>query len=87
MKNHIKDKINSLNPIVREKLLKRLAAESLAKKYNLEINFNQINQDDYIDSITKAQIIKDKNLTELTNKADLSQKNYEPITSQFKNKN
>jgi hypothetical protein len=37
MKKDIKEKINSLDPIVREKLLKRLAAERLAKKHNLEI--------------------------------------------------
>ena len=32
MKQNLKEKINNLNPKVREKLLKRLAAEALEKK-------------------------------------------------------
>lgn len=60
MKKELKDRIISLDPIVREKLFKRLAAEKVAKKHNLEIDFNEIKQEDYIDAITKAQISKNK---------------------------
>ena len=69
MKKEIKEKINSLDPIVREKLIKRLAAERLAKKHNLEIDFNKVKQENYIDAITKAQINQDKKLSELQKKA------------------
>lgn len=71
MKQEMKDKINSLDPIVREKLLKRLAAERVAKKHNLEINFDEINQEDYVDEITKANINEVKKLSELQKKAIL----------------
>ena len=71
MKKEMKEKINSLDPIVREKLLKRLAAEKVAKKHNLEINFDEIKQEDYVDAITKAQIYEVKKLSELQKKAIL----------------
>jgi hypothetical protein len=69
MKKEMKDKINAPDPIVREKLIKRLAAERIANKHDLEINFNEIKQEDYIDEITKARISKEKNLSEIQKKA------------------
>jgi ABC-type branched-subunit amino acid transport system substrate-binding protein len=79
MKKEMKDKINSLDPIVREKLLKRLAAERVAKTHNLEINFDEINQEDYVDEITKAKINEVKKLSELQKKAIvLNLKNSKP---------
>lgn len=54
MKQVMKDKINSLDPRVREKLIKRLAAEKMAKEYNVEINFDEINLDDFAKELTDA---------------------------------
>jgi hypothetical protein len=71
MKKEIKERINALHPEVRKKLLRRLAAENLAKKLNLEIDFSKINQDDYIEEINKAKVNQDKKLTELQKKAIL----------------
>jgi hypothetical protein len=57
MRQEMKDKINSLDPRVREKLRKRLAAEKIAKKYNVEINFDEIDLDNFakylVDAIQK----------------------------------
>jgi len=71
MKKETKERINALHPEVRKKLLRRLAAENLAKKLNLEIDFSNINQDDYIEEINKAKVNQDKKLTELQKKAIL----------------
>lgn len=60
MKQVMKDKINSLDPRVREKLIKRLAAEKMAKEYNVEINFDEINLDDFAKELTDAIRIRDK---------------------------
>ena len=54
MKQEMKDKINSLDPLVREKLIKRLAAEKVAKKNNVEINFDEIDLDDFVNVLIKA---------------------------------
>ncbi len=50
----MKDKINSLDPRVREKLIKRLAAEKIAKKYNVEINFDEIDLDNFAKDLADA---------------------------------
>ncbi len=54
MKQAMKDKINSLDPRVREKLIKRLAAEKIAKKYNVEINFDEIDLDNFAKELADA---------------------------------
>ena len=60
MKKEMKDQINHLDKRVSQKLIKRLNAESFANKHDLEIHFNKINYQDYVDAIIKAQIIKVK---------------------------
>ena len=70
MKKEMKDRINSLDPIVKEKLLKRLVAEKIAKQRHPEINFNENEMEYFKNLIYKDKISNDKiQLSELQKKA------------------
>ncbi len=71
MKQAMKDKINSLDPRVREKLIKRLAAEILAKRENVEINFDEIDLDDFAKELTYAKLKRNKGNDSVSKDEDL----------------
>jgi hypothetical protein len=54
MRQEMKDKINSLDPRVREKLIKRLTAEKLVKEYSVEIDFDEIDLDNFAKELADA---------------------------------